>query len=194
MGLVKAQIPRAWLLPETDSGDRLQLVVAIREPMRTVDALKGFTNRHAVMIHEIAGALFSNEPDDSDNTFLGTFESNDARVPNYFEEYDFVLHDNPSDWASATYAVVSLMYYQKAMDTDDPQTYYFVVMYFDADSGIWRLPNERWQVECSYDEDVPTVDTHASSTISALVWEQGAAPIDPTAPTVQEALAAFWAP
>lgn len=191
MPLVKKQIPRAWLLPGPDAGKRLQDLIAAEVARCAAATLEQFTTPHGRMVQGVTSALSAAMPDDADE-LLGVFDSDTTRVPNYFAHYHFFVEAPRAFLTNETCALVSLMYYDKAKETDDPQKICYVVVYWDRREKIWRLPNERWGLDPSQDGE-PVIDTRAPQSITALVFEPDNPYWAPKTPNLKEVLNAFLA-
>lgn len=186
--LVQTEIPRAWLLPEPDSGERLQEHINHATLMLASDMLKGLTQVRARTASKILNALYEEHSNDFDaDSPLGIFTSEEATVPNFFEECFF---SNRNDNApQAVCALISVMDFPtETEDTDrfgDPRGYYYVIVYWDIEYGLWRLPNERWGIVRPADGE-PISDPGAPATIPAFI-HQGVF----GKPNIEDVLAAY---
>lgn len=173
MALARREIPRAWILPEVTSNDRLQCFIAKHEAERVSDTLAGFTHPYATLVAETAeslhdyGTATNAHNQVSDEAYLGTFESEAVKVPGHVDGY--ALYMDPSGYPCGTYTLLSLGYYDKAVEADDPKETYYVALWWDSQLRLWRLPDERWGFVQL--DDGPVTDPHAPEMVAAFVQE-----------------------
>lgn len=171
--LIRKDIHRQWLLPQPRWSERLQELVTHHVLMNAVDALEGLTASWPAMVHTITDALYGERLDGMEDDNLGTFRSGEVEVTNQFR--GLFYPPAVSRASDAIHVLVELVYYNAAHSIDDPQTIYFVVVYWDKEAYLWRLANEQWPLESAHPGN-PAVDHRAPAVITAFSPTEGSTP------------------
>lgn len=169
MHLVKKQIPRSYL-PGPSASEQLQLLIAAAELDRITDVLFDLTAPKARFVSRMIEALgIYDPPPTEDENFVGRFTSDDVQVSSFYEDHAYLGDDLSDDSPNAlgVHILVSLWCYEQG-NTGDPDEIFHVVMYWDVESGLWRMYDELWAVDITSD---PVVDGQAPATVQAIVVE-----------------------